>query len=250
MPLFGHDLWGIATRRRVSPEAFAFIAEQETPDALGFRLGSGAEDPTYGLALLKVEPMTATQPCIFLELKEDGSSRCGIYADRPITCQTYPMSKLGNRVYQRETTLCPPGSWSGEDLEDPAWREKLQRLRYCRDVYVEVVARWNAAVSHFQPPEALPARMFCEFVLAVYGEIRRVEDSVGMEGLAAIEREWASVGARGAGSAPTGEVLVGRVEEPAWISHLRAVRGVIDRFFPELPALPFQPLVVEAAADR
>jgi Fe-S-cluster containining protein len=248
VPLFGHDVWWIATRRGMSPESFAFIAEQETPDPLGFRLGAGPTDPTYGLALLKVEPLAASQPCIFLEFAGDGTSRCGIYVDRPITCQTYPMAKLGARVYQRERTLCPTGSWPEDELDVPVWTEKLQRLRYRRDVYVEVVARWNAAVAHVNAADSLPAKAFCQFVLAVYQQIHELEDGVGATALSAIERGWANLAPRSAGLASTGEVAVGRVDEPAWISHLREVRGVIDRFFPGLPPLPFQPLVIESAA--
>ena len=241
VPIFGHDLWRIATQRGLPPESFAFIAEQETPDPLGFRLE--ADGPTHGLALLKQEPMAPTQPCIFLE-ESAGRFRCEIYDHRPITCRTYPMSKLGDRVYQRPATLCPPESWGPTDLAAAQWRENLQTLRYHRDVYVEVVARWNAAISRWQPAGTLPPKMFCDFVLAVFAEVAALEGSIGPDPLAKSTSEWARVPSR-TNPAARGEA-VDRSDEPGWIGHFRAIRQLIDRFFPELPPLPFQPLVVEA----
>jgi len=243
VPLFGHDVWQIATRRNLSPESFAFIAEQEEPDALGFRLT--APGPTYGLALMKIEPITATQPCIFLEGVDQGYTRCGIYADRPITCRSYPMSKLGGRVFQRERTLCPPGSWTDEDTIAPQWVRTLQQLRMRRDIYVEVVARWNAAVERWQPPGMLPPKLFCDYLLLVYGKIAAMEEEIGGESLDRLEAEWARVDPRPSSTAP--EVAAGRDEEPGWISHFRRVRDLIDGFFPELPPLPFQSVLVEAS---
>ena len=241
VPIFGHDLWRIATRRGLSPESFAFIAEQESPDALGFRLEAGG--PTHGLALLKQEPMAAAQPCIFLEDAGSGQSRCGIYEDRPITCRSYPMAKLGSRVYQRATTLCPPGSWDEADLAAAHWRETLQRLRRHRDVYVEVVARWNGAVDRWRPAGVLPPKMFCDYVLAVFTKIAAAEEMIGPQRLGELTAEWAEVQPRATAGT---EVTVDRSGEPAWIAHLREVRHLIDGFFPDLPPLPFQSLVVEA----
>lgn len=241
VPIFGHDLWRIATRRGLPPESFAFIAEQETPDPLGFRLE--ADGPTHGLALLKVEPMAPTQPCIFLEETGPSQSRCGIYDDRPITCRSYPMAKFGDGVYQRSATLCPPGSWDEADVAAAHWRETLQCLRRHRDIYVEVVARWNAAISRWRPPGMLPPKMFCDYVLAVFGQVAAAEDSIGPERLADLTTQWAQVQPRG-GEGP--EVTVDRSREPAWIAHFREIRRLIDGFFPELEPLPFQSLVVEA----
>ena len=244
VPIFGHDLWRIVTRRGLPPESFAFVAEPESPDALGFR--REAAGPTHGLALLKVEPMVATQPCIFLEPAASGQTRCAIYEDRPITCRSYPMSKLGDRVYQRAATLCPPESWDETELMAPHWRETLQRLRRERDIYVEVVARWNAAVDHWRPPGSLPPKMFCDYVLAVFGKIVAAEGAIGAERLAGLNAEWAQVQPR---TTADPEVTVDRSQEPAWIAHFREVRRLVDGFFPDLPPLPFQSLVVEAV-DR
>ena len=241
VPLFGHDLWQIVTERNLTPDSFVFVAEQETPDALGFRLM--ATGPTHGLALLKQEPMVASQPCIFLESSANGHTRCGIYDHRPITCRAYPMSKLGSQVYQRPNTLCPPDAWAPEDLVATRWWATLQRLRMDRDIYVEVVARWNAAVLRWQPPGMLPPAMFCDFVLAVYARIGVAVASIEPSSMAALIDSWATVAPRPPQTAD--EIAVGRKEEPGWISHLRQIRAIIDQFFPELPPLPFQSLVVE-----
>jgi hypothetical protein len=154
------------------------------------------------------------------------------------------MSKLAGRVYQRERTLCPPGSWEADDLLPERWIKDLQRLRYRRDVYVEVIARWNAAVQYRGGADPLPPKAFCDYVLAVYQEIAEVEREIGPEGMAALETSWASMERRNE-SDSTGELVGSRAEEPGWISHLRRLREVIDRFFPGLPPQPFQPLVVE-----
>lgn len=240
VPIFGHDLWRISTQRGLPPESFAFIAEQETPDPLGFRLE--ADGATHGLALLKREPMTPTAPCIFLE-EGPNQSRCGIYESRPITCRAYPMSKFGDRVYQRPTTLCPPGSWDEADLAASGWRETLQRLRRYRDIYVEVVARWNAAIERWRPPGMLPPKMFCDYVLAVFGKIAAAEDAIGPDRLSGLTAEWAQVQPR---TDEDPEVTVDRSREPVWIAHFREIRELIDGFFPDLEPLPFQSLVVEA----
>jgi Fe-S-cluster containining protein len=242
VPLFGHDLWLLSTRRNLAPESFAFVAEQETADPLGFRLT--ADGPTYGLALMKQEPIEASARCLFLEDAEPGRTRCGIYGDRPITCRSYPMSKLGDRLYQRERTLCPPGSWDDTDLLNPEWRETLQRLRRFRDIYVEVVARWNAAIEKWRPPGMLPPKLFTDYLMAVYTKVAELEASIGREALSELEVGWARIRPRPPNS--EGELAVSKTDEPAWIAHLRRVRELIDGFFPELPPLPFQPVLVES----
>ena len=240
VPLFGHDFWRIHTHQHLAPEKFAFIAEQETPDALGFFLASGG--PTFGLALMKIEPLTATQPCVFLEPTPDGQTRCSIYHDRPITCRAYPMSKFGAKVFQREATLCPPDSWSDEDILAPHWRENLQLLRVYRDIYVEVVARWNGAIEKWPPPEPLPASVFCDFLLKVYDEIARVEDGLQPDRWREILLGWARVERQE--DDPGGDVP--RAQEPLWLAHFRRTRDLIDRFFPDLAPLPFQRILVES----
>jgi hypothetical protein len=194
---------------------------------------------------MKVEPMTATQPCVFLEGVDQGYTRCGIYEDRPITCRSYPMAKFGGRVFQRERTLCPPDSWTDEDITAPQWVGALQQLRMRRDIYVEVVARWNAAVERWQPPGMLPPKLFCDFVLLVYGKIAGAEEEVGADSLDRFEREWARVDPRPADR----EITVSREAEPGWISYFRRLRALIDGFFPELPPLPFQSVLVEATSE-
>ncbi len=244
MPLFGHDLWRIHTQQHLPPESFAFIAEQETPDALGFRLEAGG--PTHGLALLKKEPIVATQPCIFLEDAPNGHTHCAIYPDRPVTCQSYPMSKFGPRVYQREATLCPPDSWSDEDTLAPHWRENLQRLRMYRDIYVEVLARWNTAVERWAPPEPLPASVFCDYLLMVYDQIAVAEAAIQPDLRQGILLGWAQIGRNDRGGIDSHQLTVARAQEPPWITYFRRVREVIDGFFPDLEPLPFQNVLVES----
>jgi Fe-S-cluster containining protein len=238
VPVFGHDVWRIASDLGLAPERFLFVAEQVEPDALGFRLD--ASDTTHGLALLKTEPITATQPCIFLE-PDGANTRCGIYAQRPITCRAYPMAKLGDTVYQRATTLCPPDAWADADLAARHWRTTLQTLRMYRDIYVEAVARWNGAIARWQPPAPIPASVYSGYLLTVYRAIDELERSIGAAGLEPIIDQWAQLPPRTAEADDIGD----RATEPGWIGHFRAVRALIDRTFPELPPLPFQRLVIE-----
>jgi hypothetical protein len=147
-------------------------------------------------------------------------------------------------VYQRDGTLCPPGAWDGEDLAASHWSEDLQRLRYRRDVYVEVVARWNAALAAAQPTAPAPVTAYCRFVLGAYQAIAALEEEVGGDAMAWIESGWARLPPRGP-LEQAREVSAPRESEPAWLTHLRGVRAIIDRFFPEVPPQPFQRLVVE-----
>lgn len=240
VPLFGHDVVRIITEQQRAPESFIFIAEQEKTDALGFRLD--ASPTTFGLALLKSEPITLDAPCIFLQ-QEGPTSRCTIYHSRPATCRAYPMAKLGQSIYQRANTLCPPNSWPAEDLAAAhRWRSALQTLRMHRDIYVEATARWNAALSKWSPPAQLPVRLFTEYLLASYRPILELEHATNPESLAEIVDTWASLPPQSDSETST----VPREEEPAWLRHFRRVRDLIDRTFPELPPLPFQRLVIES----
>jgi len=241
VPIYGVDLWRICRRRNRTPQSVAFYADQDQPDAFGFRFSPGAK--TYRLALLKQEPMALTQPCIFLEDRGDGTSRCGIYEDRPMTCRVYPMFRIGPRVLQQQESLCPPDAWGDLDEIDLAWHQDMQRTRMERDIYAEVVARWNAVIDHGMLPESVAPRLYGEYILSAYDRIGELTDSLGTDALADIVWHWARV------AAPTpGDARVPRSEEPAWLTHFRRARSIIDGFFSDVPPLPFQRMIVETEA--
>ena len=235
MPVFGHDLFRLVTRRNLDPRRVVFFCEQETPDRVGFRLS--ADGPTYALALTKKNRLEVTEPCTLLVENEDGRSRCGVYDDRPISCQTYPMSHTPTGVSLSATALCPPDAWAPDETSNPHWMDGFRRLSRYRDTYVEVINRWNAWVD-INADEPRPSEHFVAYVLQVYARIDRLDTEVGSEALSAIERAWATL--------PAGSPVIGsRDSEPAWVAYLRRARSVIDEFFPTLPPLPFSRIIID-----
>src|SRR5258708_5934421 len=115
VPVCGYDVWLITTQQRLSPEEYLVALSPSQPDASHFRL-TAEGDIGYALVLDKRGrgPFKHTKSCVFLFDLAGGHSRCGIYAERPVICQGYPMTIWGQRVFQRKNVLCPPGAWSTE----------------------------------------------------------------------------------------------------------------------------------------
>jgi Fe-S-cluster containining protein len=235
VPVFGHDLYRLVRRRNLDPRSFTFICEQEQPDKVGFRLRR--DGPTYGIALDKKERLEVNQPCTFLVEEQDGSSRCGIYEDRPIACATYPMVRALDGVAMLPAALCPPGAWAANETDNPQWARALRRLARYRDTYVEVVNRWNAWIAQ-GPSGSHPPEHFVAYVLQVYERLAALDAEVGDDALSAIEQSWASLPADAPANAR-------QQDEPGWITYLRRARNVIDEFFPDLPPLPFARITLE-----
>jgi Fe-S-cluster containining protein len=234
VPVFGQDLYRLVTRRQLDPRSFVFFCEQEEPDRVGFRLQSGGT--TYGLALDKKHKLEAAQPCTFLIEHADGSSRCGVYEDRPIACITYPMAKAPGGAALLPAALCPPDAWTPDEPANPHWTQALHRVDRYRDTYVEVINRWNAFIDSLAG-ELRPPEHFIAYVLQVYKRLALLEEELGPHALAEIERTWASL--------PAGSPLEGtRDAEPGWVSYLRRVRDVIDSYFPGLAPLPFARITI------
>ena len=235
VPVFGHDVYRLVKQRGLDPRSFLFIAEQETPDPVGFLLDPGG--PTYGLALDKKNALEASQPCVFLVESDDGTSRCGVYEDRPIACATYPMAHAINGVGFLPAALCPPNAWPPDEPANEHWAVALRRLARYRDTYVEVVRRWNAWIASRLDRDAPPAEHFVAYVLQTYDRLATLDAGVAEAELTFIERTWGTIGH----AAP---VEGGVGEEPAWMTYLRRARAVIDEFFPDVPPLPFARLSV------
>jgi Fe-S-cluster containining protein len=211
------------------------MCEQETPDRVGFRLQ--AEGITYGLALDKKDKLEATQPCTFLVENGDGTSRCGVYEDRPIACVTYPMSRMWDRIAVLPSALCPPDAWAPDEPLNPHWTDGLRRLSRYRDTYVEVVNRWNAWVAA-HPQTIRPPEHFIAYVLQTYERLADLDRGMPNDAIARIEQSWASL-------PPDSPTDASREREPDWIAYLRKVRAVIDEFFPEVAPLPFARIALE-----
>jgi Fe-S-cluster containining protein len=261
----GFDVWLICTRQRLSPEQFLVARPQDKPSRDGFLLD--AAGPAYGLMLDKQGPLRVKQPCVFLLRLPDGSSRCGIYADRPVVCQTYPMGLWHDDVIIRDKVLCPPDAWPGGEVRRPAWRAAIQRQRLHFDVYYQVVARWNARVTASPATRfSLPAfvstsdrgtwraasnpgrpfalREFFDYLLNVYDRLARLDEAIGEAELDRIRAGWGSVprrpeaagGPDGAGGGPP--QLRVRPGEYPWLDYFKRAREVIDGVYPEVPPQP------------
>jgi len=234
VPVFGHDVYRLVKQRGLDPRSFLFIAEQETRDPVGFLLN--ADGPAYGLALDKKNALEANQPCVFLDESDDGTSRCGVYDDRPIACATYPMARATGGVAFMPAALCPSDAWTDDEPANEHWAASLRRLARYRDTYVEVVRRWNAWISStltYTPP----AEHFVAYVLQTYDRLAKLDAELPRDELVAIEHAWGTLDH----STPR-EGAVG--EEPRWMTYFRRTRGVIDEFFPGVPPLPFARLSV------
>jgi hypothetical protein len=265
----GFDVWLICTRQRLSPEQFLVARPQEQAARDGFLLD--AAGPTYALMLDKQGPLRVKQPCVFLLRLPDGSSRCGIYAERPVVCQTYPMGLWHDAVVIRDKVLCPPDAWPRAAVRRPAWRAAIQRQRLHFDVYYQVVARWNARVragppTRFSLPVFVaasdrgawratpnPGRPFAleeyfDFLLNVYDRLAHLDEAVGEAELERVRAGWGSLPrpslAEGA-AAPGPDGAAGgplqlriRPGDYPWLDYFKRVREVIDGFYPEVPRQP------------
>ena len=229
VPVCGYDVWLISTRQRLGPEQFLLTIPQQEPGPDGFRLEP--EGPTYGLALDKQGPLRATQPCVFLVHLTDGNDRCGIYAERPVVCQSYPMSTWRASVIQRRDALCPSGSWSDADIGTPSWRDALQRLRMHFDIYHEVVARWNARVATAAARAQFDLREYFSYLLNVHDRLAALDDAMGAAALAEVQAAWPALPSPG-DVAPS---AAGSDGKAVWLQYFGRVRQIVQGFYPGTP---------------
>lgn len=243
--LCGYDVWLISTRQRLSPEQFLVACPQAEPGADGIRLGS--EGPTYGLALDKHGKFRANQACVFLLRLGGGNDRCGIYAHRPVVCQSYPMAIGNNAVLQRQDSLCPPDSWPRRETARPAWRAALQRLRLHYDIYAEVVARWNGRVAAAGPGARFSLHEYLSYLMNVYDRLAAPATAIGADEMGRVEAAWPNLP-----RFPSDPAELPPFEDaPHWLTYLTWVRQVIDSFYPDLGprrVLPIPPTHLPAGA--
>lgn len=214
---------------------------QSDPARDGFRLDAG--QGRFGLGLDKRGRRMPTSPCIFLVSLGGGHDRCGVYADRPVVCRTYPTAMTAGLVGQREDVLCPPASWPEPTLRRPSWRVALQRQRMHFDLYYEVVARWNAWAATMPARQSLPFGFYLDYLINVYERIAILADEEDQAGpVAAAVTTWGQLPAAEA----DGTIRL-RPGQTPWVDYLMAARGVIDSFFPEIEPQPLMALNLAAA---
>src|SRR5687768_15148998 len=181
VPVYGHDLWQLSRRQRLSPEQFAVVVPEKGPRPEAFRLQ--ADGPFHSLALDKKGRFDINRPCVFLMELPGGNARCGVYAERPVVCQSYPMSLWSGVVALRRDVLCPTDSWPLEQVLRPHWNEKLRRLVFELDIYGEIVARWNARVAALPQVRFVLPEYFA-YVLNVYDRLDALAGELGEETMA------------------------------------------------------------------
>jgi Fe-S-cluster containining protein len=221
VPLCGRDVWRISTSQRLSPEHFVFAREQQSEVADAFHLD---QDRAYHLALDKRGPLRLHSPCVFLLELGGGYSRCGIYAERPLVCRTYPMQLRNGVTELRSQVLCPPGAWSSAALAHPSWTVGLQQQRMHQDIYHLVVARWNLQLAARGAAATANLGEYLSYLLNVYERLDRLEQAVGAAELAEVARCWRF------GAGPSGNAQ----DDATWSRYAASVREVVDTFYPHL----------------
>jgi Fe-S-cluster containining protein len=145
IPVTGYDAYVICRTQHLAPEYFLVYVEESEPSSMGFRLQKDAS--TFLLALNKQRTRRKSKPCVFLLTLPDGYQRCGIYANRPLVCQTFPTTLHNGSVDIRADAMCPKGSWNLASMDLATWRTRLVRSDIESNIYARVVSRWNAMVD-------------------------------------------------------------------------------------------------------
>lgn len=169
VPLSGYDVWRISRGLGIEPGEFVVAFPKQPGATFGFQLSQDGD--MYELALEKQGPFERGQPCVFLEKQPDGISRCGIYAERPAVCRSYPMKATpANVIAFRPGALCPSGAWPESEPLRPAWREAWDTLEQQFEGYGHVVAAWNAQVAS-HPGRVFSMDHFLAYVIGMYDKL-------------------------------------------------------------------------------
>lgn len=166
VPVIGYDVWRIVQGQRLAPALFVEFRPEDLPTDTGFQLQ--APGPTYGLVLRHTPARRNQRPCVFLLHLREGVYRCGIYADRPLVCQTYPIRLNDDQLFVRSDALCPPGSWANLDHGQAAWRERLQRRQAEWQRYGKVVRVWNEMVRASEQQTEFSLDHYLAYLVNVY----------------------------------------------------------------------------------
>ncbi len=174
VPLNGNDVWRIVQEQRLSPTLFVQREPEDYPTSAGFLLRPGG--PTYAIALRHQHDRRNERPCIFLMHLREGVRRSGIYAHRPLACQTYPMQLQPAGVVARDDMLCPAGSWAGITQRPGEWRERLIQQDDEWKRYAIVVQAWNTAVRLRPAESGYVLEQYLAYLVAAYDDLNTPRD--------------------------------------------------------------------------
>jgi Fe-S-cluster containining protein len=137
--LSGRDAVTIARAQALAIEQFVEVVRQPSPAVGGFALGD--ESDVYALALRR----RPDGSCGFLIDLLDGSGRCGIYPQRPLTCAVFPLQLHHGSIDVRDDVICEPSGRRITTVDFSAAHTLLVRVAYEWHVYGRIVERWNLA---------------------------------------------------------------------------------------------------------
>jgi len=218
VPVCGYDVYAIATRLLLSIEQFVAVLVENEPTPTGFHLD--LEKETYTLALDKQAPQGPGRPCTFLVTLPDGHRRCGIYAHRPLVCQTYPTKLHHGAVTVRDDIACPRDAWSISGMDLPAWRASLLRMDMEWAIYAIVVEQWNAVVSTSLSSAPRNPEDYFAYLMTVYRALEAVRPTMATGNVHDATDLWAS--------APTSQ----GADPPPWRAMLAHAQAVVAETLP------------------
>lgn len=193
VPVVGYDVWRIVQGQRLAPVLFVQLTPEDLPTDTGFLLQ--VPGPTYRLSLRHTPTRHKNQPCVFLMHLREGVYRCGIYDDRPLVCQTYPMRLNETTLFVRSDALCPPGSWANLERGQAPWRERLLRRQAEWQRYGEVVQCWNMMVSASSAPGGFALDDYLAYLVNAYDLINSLPTAEVPGQLAVLAQGYAQPGA-------------------------------------------------------
>lgn len=219
----GYDAWLISVGLRMPCELFLVYYPVAEDNQRGFRLEKGGE--RYDIALDKAGQFQKGNPCVFWVDLANERGRCGIYALRPLVCQTYPAYIQDDVVMLRDDVLCPQGSWQLAGMGLTEFRDRLLRFRMELDIYAYVVDRWNEQVERIARGHSVDE--YYAYLMNVYGALEalraELETAQWMEIVQAWNRQdpsWPN---------PLAADLRANAGD-AWAEVLTEIRTRVDRF--------------------
>lgn len=164
--LSGRDAVTIARGQRLAFESFVDIVSEDGPSSKGFVLDDSGD--AFALCLQRHQDGA----CSFLMGLTDGSQRCGIYAERPLTCAIFPLRLFHGSVDIRSDVICEPNGRRITTVDLPAGHARLNRASFEWSVYGGVVTAGNAVHAHVR--ERIHERAYFAYVSAAYDAIDAV----------------------------------------------------------------------------
>ena len=217
----GYDAWFLAKELHLPLESFLVHFPVGEGHARGFVLEPGG--PSFEIALDKQGEYRKGNPCVFWLELPNGGGRCGVYAQRPRVCQTYPTYQLQDTVVLRDDVLCPSGAWNLTGMALPVFRRRLSHFRMERDIYAYFVDRWNRHVERGGRARGLGEYFVA--LLNVYDELARSAAESASDLGAEMVRRWAELPA----SAPNPLVADVVGDDPRWRSFVNKIRDSLQR---------------------